>query len=233
MEKDLRTIPAWGKASLQRQPGAQRDCRAPDFCAPPTGRDQRAIGETLRIATWATTTGLPKLNLASRQVPIVVKLPDGARQDLALLGRLTVPGGKGAGAAGRGGHAGVQRRPGRGRPPEPRAQRQPSRWSSPAAAGRRDAEAVAALPSLKNLPPGVRQVTVGDAEVMGELFASFGLAMLTGVLCIYIVLVLLFKDFLHPVHHPGGAAAVAGGAFVGLLIAQRAFHALAHRAHHA
>ena len=34
---------------------------------------------------------------------------------------------------------------------------------------------------------------------MGELFASFGLAMLTGVLCIYIVLVLLFKDFVQPV----------------------------------
>ena len=34
---------------------------------------------------------------------------------------------------------------------------------------------------------------------MNELFASFGLAMLTGVLCIYIVLVLLFKDFVQPV----------------------------------
>ena len=34
---------------------------------------------------------------------------------------------------------------------------------------------------------------------MAELFASFGLAMLTGVACIYIVLVLLFKDFVQPV----------------------------------
>jgi len=31
--------------------------------------------------------------------------------------------------------------------------------------------------------------------MMTELFASFGLAMLTGVLCIFIVLVLLFKSF--------------------------------------
>ena len=59
--------------------------------------------------------------------------------------------------------------------------------------------AVQKLPTLKNLPAGVKEVTIGDAEVMGELFASFGLAMLTGVLCIYIVLVLLFKDFLQPV----------------------------------
>ncbi|MCB2044377.1 MAG: efflux RND transporter permease subunit, partial [Rhodoferax sp.] len=54
------------------------------------------------------------------------------------------------------------------------------------------------LPAVKQLPPGVKIIEIGDAEVMGELFASFGLAMLTGVLCIYIVLVLLFKDFLHP-----------------------------------
>jgi multidrug efflux pump subunit AcrB len=33
---------------------------------------------------------------------------------------------------------------------------------------------------------------------MNELFASFSLAMATGVLCIYIVLVLLFKDFMQP-----------------------------------
>ena len=59
--------------------------------------------------------------------------------------------------------------------------------------------AASQLPSLNALPPGVRQTTVGDAEVMEELFASFGLAMLTGVLCIYIVLVLLFKDVLQPV----------------------------------
>jgi multidrug efflux pump subunit AcrB len=70
---------------------------------------------------------------------------------------------------------------------------------------------------------GVRVVEIGDAEVMGELFASFGLAMLTGVLCIYIVLVLLFKDFLHPVTILCALPLALGGAFVGLLIAQKSF----------
>jgi hypothetical protein len=69
----------------------------------------------------------------------------------------------------------------------------------------------------------VRVVAVGDAEVMGELFASFGLAMLTGVLCIYIVLVLLFKDFLHPVTILSALPLSLGGAFVGLLLAQKSF----------
>jgi multidrug efflux pump subunit AcrB len=79
------------------------------------------------------------------------------------------------------------------------------------------------LPSVKNLPAGVSVREVGDAEVMGELFASFGLAMLTGVLCIYIVLVLLFKDFLHPVTILCALPLALGGAFVGLLIAHKSF----------
>jgi len=68
----------------------------------------------------------------------------------------------------------------------------------------------------------VRVAEIGDAEVMTELFNSFGLAMLTGVLCIYIVLVLLFKDFLHPVTILCALPLALGGAFVGLLIGQKA-----------
>jgi multidrug efflux pump subunit AcrB len=85
------------------------------------------------------------------------------------------------------------------------------------------ADAVKQLPSVRHLPAGVRVVQVGDAEMMGELFASFGLAMLTGVLCIYIVLVLLFKDFLHPLTILSALPLALGGAFVGLLIAQKSF----------
>jgi multidrug efflux pump subunit AcrB len=47
--------------------------------------------------------------------------------------------------------------------------------------------------------------------------------MLTGVLCIYIVLVLLFKDFLHPVTILAALPLSLGGAFVGLLVAQKSF----------
>jgi multidrug efflux pump subunit AcrB len=79
------------------------------------------------------------------------------------------------------------------------------------------------LPSMRNLPAGVHVAAVGDAEIMGELFASFGLAMLTGVLCIYIVLVLLFHDFLHPVTILSALPLSLGGAFVALLVAQKSF----------
>jgi multidrug efflux pump subunit AcrB len=84
-------------------------------------------------------------------------------------------------------------------------------------------KAVQNLPSIRNLPPGVQQRDIGDAEVMGELFLSFGLAMLTGVLCIYIVLVLLFKDFLQPITILAALPLSLGGAFFGLLIAGKSF----------
>ena len=83
-------------------------------------------------------------------------------------------------------------------------------------------EKALALPSIKNLPAGVTQTTVGDAEAMTELFNSFGLAMLTGVLCIYIVLVLLFKDFVQPVTILGALVLSIPGAFLALFVTQTA-----------
>jgi multidrug efflux pump subunit AcrB len=79
------------------------------------------------------------------------------------------------------------------------------------------------LPIMKNLPPTVQRTDMGDAEVMGELFASFGLAMLTGVLCIYVVLVLLFKDFMQPVTILVALPLSLGGAFVLLLLTNSSF----------
>src|SRR5690606_14296303 len=58
--------------------------------------------------------------------------------------------------------------------------------------------AVLALPSLKTLPSGITQAAQGDAEDMNELAAGFAFAMLTGILCIYMVLVMLLKDFVQP-----------------------------------
>jgi multidrug efflux pump subunit AcrB len=83
--------------------------------------------------------------------------------------------------------------------------------------------AVQNLPSIQSLPAGVKQINIGDAEMMAELFASFGLAMLIGVLCIFIVLILLFKDFLQPVTILMALPLSFGGGFVALLIAQKSF----------
>ena len=57
---------------------------------------------------------------------------------------------------------------------------------------------------------------------MQELFASFGLAMFTGVLCIYIVLVLLFKDFMQPATILWALILSIPGAFLALFLTQTA-----------
>jgi len=224
VEKDLRTIPGLGNvassASLVRPEIAVR----PDFArAADLGVTSTAIGDTLRIATVGDyDAALPKLNLSQRQIPIVVKLDTAARTDLDLLGRLTVPGVKGPVMLSQVATLEVA--------------------SSPAVIDRYDRSRnitieielsglplgdvttiVQNLGAIKGLPPGVKVVEVGDAEVMGELFASFALAMLTGVLCIYIVLVMLFKSFLHPVTILTALPLSLGGAFVGLLLADKSF----------
>ena len=224
VEKDLRTIPGLGSvassASLIRPEIAVR----PDFArAADLGVTSSAIGETLRIATLGDyDISLPKLNLSQRQVPIVVKLDDAARKDLSVLERLAVPGSKGPVMLGQvatletnGGPAVISRYD---------RTRNVNFEIELSGLPLGDVKAaVQKLPAIAQLPPGVKVVEIGDAEVMGELFASFGLAMLTGVLCIYIVLVLLFKDFLHPVTILCALPLALGGAFVGLLIAQKSF----------
>jgi multidrug efflux pump subunit AcrB len=224
VERDLRTIPGLGQiastASLIRPEIVVR----PDFArAADLGVTSAAIGETLRIATAGDyDVSLAKLNLSQRQVPIVVKLRDEARKDLSMLERLVVPGTKGPVMLGEvatleltGGPAVIDRYD-RSRNINFEIELSGQPLGDVAAA-------VQELPSVKNLPAGVKVVEIGDAEVMGELFASFGLAMLTGVLCIYIVLVLLFKDFLHPVTILSALPLSLGGAFVGLLVAQKSF----------
>ena len=224
VENDLRTVNGLGSIASTASLVRPEIAVSPDFAkAADLGVTSAAISDTLRVATLGDyDAALPKLNLSQRQVPIVVRLSDDARKDLGVLERLIIPGSKGPVMLGQ--VASIELA------------------SGPAVIDRYDrqrnvnfeielsgmplgdvTQAVQKLPSLQSLPPGVKVVEVGDAEVMGELFASFGLAMTIGVLCIYIVLVLLFKGFLHPLTILAALPLSLGGAFVGLLIAQKSF----------
>ena len=223
VERELRSIHGIGNiistASLVRPELVVR----PDFARmADLGVTSAAIADTLRIATAGDyDQSIAKLNLAQRQVPIVVKLPPLARQDLSLLAQLTVPGKNGpvmianvATLAIAGGPAEIDRYDRlRNINFEIELNNQPL--------GEVEKTALA-LPSLKNLPPGVIQTTVGDAEAMGELFQSFSLAMATGVLCIYVVLVLLFKDFVQPVTILAALVLSVPGAFLALFVTNTA-----------
>jgi multidrug efflux pump subunit AcrB len=223
VERELRGIPGIGNVTNSSSLVRPELVVRPDFArAADLGVTAAAIADTLRIATAGDyDQGLAKLNLSQRQVPVVVRLPVDARTDLALLGQLPVPGARGPVPLGNVATLAVESGPAqidrydrlRNVNIEVELNQQPLG----------DVQAAAmALPSLRNLPPGVIQTTVGDAEAMTELFESFGLAMATGVLCIYIVLVLLFKDFVQPVTILGALVLSVPGAFLALFVTQTA-----------
>ncbi len=68
------------------------------------------------------------------------------------------------------------------------------------------------------LPEGVALLPAGSTEDLAELVGNFGNAMLWGILLIYGVLVLLFRDFFQPFTIMTALPLSIGGAFVGLLV---------------
>ncbi|MGR4043640.1 efflux RND transporter permease subunit [Pseudomonas sp. 910_21] len=79
-------------------------------------------------------------------------------------------------------------------------------------------EAIDQLPALDPLPEGVRRVEYGDAEYMNEMFDKFGVAMGLGIMMVFAVLVLLFRDFLQPLTILVALPLSIGGALGGLLL---------------
>ncbi len=181
------------------------------------------IANVLRVATNGDYAAqLPKFNLAQRQIAVRVKFDDAIRTDLDAIGQMRV--------AGRAGAVPLT------------SVAELSLGAGPASIGRLDRmrnvtlsielgryatgdlnKLVQALPSLRNLPVGVHQLSTGDAERMTELFGSFGLAMVIGVLCIYCVLVLLFHDFMQPATILAALPLSTGGAFLALWVTHSGF----------
>jgi multidrug efflux pump subunit AcrB len=224
LERDLRTLKGIGNVSSSASLVRPEIIVRPDFArAADLGVTAASIAETVRVATAGDyDVGLPKLNLSERQVPIRVKLPDAARADLAAIGRLTVPGRNGpvmldnvAGISIDSGPAQIDR-----------LNRSRNVTLDVELAGRELGavyDEAMALPTLLSLPTGVRLAQQGDAQEMQALFASFGLAMGIGVLCIYMVLVLLFRDFMQPITILAALPLSIGGAFVLLLATGKSF----------
>jgi multidrug efflux pump subunit AcrB len=222
--KELRGLQGIGSiasgASLQR-PEIQitpNFARAADLGVTATG-----IADTIRVATAGEyEAALPKLNLPQRQVPIRVRLAPELRQDLDAVKQLRVQSGSGSVPL----EAVATVNMGSGPAQIDRLDRQRNVVIEVSLGARllgEMAKEAAQLPSLKNLPAGVTQPATGDAERMAEMFSSFGAAMLIGVLLIYMVLVILFHDFLQPITILAALPLSIGGALAALLITGGSF----------
>lgn len=75
-----------------------------------------------------------------------------------------------------------------------------------------------ALPAMKRLPATVRVLNTGDAEFMAELMMSFLKALGAGLLMVYAIQVLLYKDWLQPLARMMALPLSVGGAFLLLFL---------------
>jgi hydrophobe/amphiphile efflux-1 (HAE1) family protein len=218
-ERQLRTIPQLSNitstASLERpelviRPDARR--------AAELGVTTAAIGDTVRIATTGDFDPLvARLNADTRQLYIRTRISDVARQHQSTIANMRVSGREG---------------------PVPLASvASLSHESGPAQIDRYDRQryvsigadlggmalgaamtAAQELPVAESLPSSVQLIETGDAELQEELSGGFLMAILIGILCVYCVLVLLFKDFVQPITILSAIPLSIGGAFFGLLV---------------
>lgn len=175
------------------------------------------IADAARVATSGDIRQrLAKLNLAERQIPIRVQLAGSSLTDPSVLRQLRVPG--------------------KGGPVPLAAVAEITEGSGPARIDRLNRERtvtvsaelnglplgdvmakVNRMPAMQNLPPGVRILPAGDSEAFVELFVGFALALLAGVLSVYLVLLLLFHSATQPIVILAAVPLCGGGAF-GLLL---------------
>lgn len=178
------------------------------------------LANTLRVATMGDyEQALSKLNLDTRQIPVVVRLSDESRADMNVLSSLYVPSSTSeAGAVKLSEVATLRRATGEAEI------RRLDRMRSIKITVQSEEElgevidAVKNLPILQNLPEGVSAIDEGQADNMAELFTGFAIAMSVGIFCIFGVLVLLFHKVLQPFTILMALPLSIGGAFIGLVV---------------
>jgi multidrug efflux pump subunit AcrB len=182
------------------------------------------IADTVRVATIGDVgPNLPKFDAGDRQVPIRAQLPVEARGDLGLLQTLKLPAKNGA-AVPLSAVADIEL--GQGPTAIDRYDRR-LRVALEGDMNGTDAlgevlKAVYALPTAKNLPFGVTLGQTGDAEVMGEVFESFAMAMGAGIMMVLGVLILLFGSFTQPFTILLSLPLSIGGVIAALLVTDKA-----------
>lgn len=222
MMAEIRALPSAGAVTSDRSLPRQELTVTPNRLAmADKGVTTQDIATTLRVATVGDyEQRLSKLNLDTRQVPIVVRLPDVAKQNVSQLEGLYVPSALPAGQGVRVGEvASLNFGTGPAQISRLDRERAISITVQPANGELGDlVQAVKAIPSMQQLPASITIIDQGQAENMAELFSGFVIAMSVGVVCILGVLILLFGRILQPFTILMALPLSIGGAFVGLVI---------------
>lgn len=219
---EIRGLPSAGSVTSDRSLPRQELTVTPDRLAmADKGVTTQDIATTLRVATVGDyEQRLSKLNLDTRQIPIVIRLPDVAKQNVSQLEGLYVPSSLPAGQGVRVGEvASLDFGTGPAQISRLDRERAISITVQPASGELGGlVQAVKSVPAMQQLPPSITIIDQGQAENMAELFSGFVIAMSVGVVCILGVLILLFGRILQPFTILMALPLSIGGAFVGLVI---------------
>jgi len=222
MMAEIRALPSAGAVTSDRSLPRQELTVTPNRLAmADKGVTTQDIATTLRVATVGDyEQRLSKLNLDTRQIPIVVRLPDIAKQNVSQLEGLYVPSALPAGQGVRVGEvASLDFGTGPAQISRLDRERAISITVQPANGELGDlVQAVKSIPSMQQMPASITIIDQGQAENMAELFSGFVIAMSVGVVCILGVLILLFGRILQPFTILMALPLSIGGAFVGLVI---------------
>ena len=178
-----------------------------------------ALASTLRVATIGENeSNLAKFNTGEKQIPIMVRLNEAARRDLWVVRNLRVPSSAGqvpleavADITISAGATEIERYDRRYRTTIS------ANLAEGALLGPANAK-VGLLEQQIELPAGTEIQSSGDAEIMGEVFQAFTVAMVSGVVLTYVVLVLLFHNFVTPVSILMSLPLAIGGAILALFL---------------
>jgi hydrophobe/amphiphile efflux-1 (HAE1) family protein len=188
------------------------------------GISTAALSEALRVSTIGDIDeNLAKFTVGDRQIPIRVQLDEKAKDDISVVSTLPVPTPSGvsvplssvANIHFSQGPSSIQR--------FNRERRVViSADMAPGAELSQGLDIVWNLPAVKAMPAGTHIQETGDAEIMGEVFAGFAMAMGTGLMLVLVVLILLFGSVFHSVTILGSLPLAIGGVVAGLMLTNQA-----------
>ncbi|MCB2075943.1 MAG: efflux RND transporter permease subunit [Novosphingobium sp.] len=212
-------------------PRISADMRRPEIVIKPRldlaaqlGVTTAALSEAIRIATIGEIDqNAAKFSLTDRQVPIRVRLPETARDDLNNIANLPVP-------TSSGGSVPLSRVAeislGSG-PTTIQRYNQETRIFigadlAPGIVKSEATEAINQLPIMQNLPTGVSNKPFGQDEWQQEMLNNLSVAVPSGILLVFAVLVLLYHRIISPLVNMGSLFLAPLGGILALFLTGQA-----------
>ena len=220
--KEMETVPGLRAPRVGSNLAQPEITITPHFdVAADLGVTTAALSQTIRIATLGDIEqNSAKFSLSDRQVPIQVSLSEDARKDLSTLENLPVPTASGGSVPLK---SVAQIGFGSG-PTTIKRSNQLRRLSigadlAPGVVEGDVTSKINELPAVKNLPQGIQKMNLGNQKWQADLLFNFAIALISGVLLVFAVLVLLYRRFLAPFVNMGSLLLAPLGAAIALHIA--------------